>query len=116
MGLECGTLTNPSRGFPPTRWVGESGVIKLGMRFFQRLQLAHHRVVLGVGDFGRVEHVIQMLVMPQFLAQGLNFVGDAGQNGESLQFRRIRLRGSISANRNWLAVPILLLTMLTDHV
>ena len=88
---------------------------QLGMRGFQRLQLPHHRVVFGVGDLGRVQHVIQMLVVAQFLAQGLNFVGDA-QNGDSLQFRRIRLRGSVSVNRNWLAVPILLLTLLTYHV
>ena len=30
MGEEWRTLTKPSRGFPPTRWVGESGVIRSG--------------------------------------------------------------------------------------
>jgi hypothetical protein len=32
MGRECGTLANPSFGLPPTRCVGEAGVIHSGWR------------------------------------------------------------------------------------
>ena len=30
IGEECGSLVKPSRGAPPTRWVGESGVTSSG--------------------------------------------------------------------------------------
>ena len=33
----------------------------------------NHRVVFGVGDFGPVENVIQMLVASEFVAEGLDF-------------------------------------------
>ena len=48
MGELCRTLTKPSRGLPPTRCVGESGVASSGMLLLQILQLAHQRVVFGV--------------------------------------------------------------------
>ncbi len=43
------------------------------MRGFERLQFAHHRVVFGVGDFRRIEHIVQMLVAAQFFAQMFGF-------------------------------------------
>src|SRR5580693_8216876 len=46
---------------------------QLGVFGFQTLEFAHQRVVFGVGDFGRVEHVIQVLVVAQFPAKGLDF-------------------------------------------
>ena len=75
MGRECATFLKPSAGLPPTRWVGESGVSKLGVRGFDGLELVHQRVVLGVGDLGRVEDVIQVLVAAQFGAQLLGTLG-----------------------------------------
>ena len=42
---------------------------QLGMRRFKSLQFVHQRVVLGVGDLGRVENVVEMLVAAQFFAQ-----------------------------------------------
>jgi hypothetical protein len=48
------------------------------MRRFQRFELPYQRVEFSVGDLGRVQDVIQILVVPQLLAQGLNFVSDAG--------------------------------------
>jgi hypothetical protein len=49
---------------------------QLRMRFLQRLQLPHHRVVFRVADFRRVQYVIEIFVMAQFLAQSFDFVGD----------------------------------------
>src|ERR1035438_1708606 len=39
------------------------------MGCLQILQLPHHRVVLGVSYFGRVEHIVKVLVAPQLIAQ-----------------------------------------------
>ena len=47
---------------------------QLGMRRLQRLQLAHQRIVFGVGDFGRVQYVVQVLVVAQLLAQSVDFL------------------------------------------
>ena len=41
---------------------------QLRMGLLQDLQLAHHRVVLGVGNLGCVKHVVQMLVVTKLLA------------------------------------------------
>jgi hypothetical protein len=38
------------------------------MRVLESFELAHHGIVFGVGDFGRVEDVIEMFVAAQFLA------------------------------------------------
>ena len=76
IGDECATLTKPSRGLPPTRWVGESSVTNSGCAASSALQLPHHHVVLGVRDFRRVQHVIKILVMRNFLAQRFDFLGD----------------------------------------
>jgi YegS/Rv2252/BmrU family lipid kinase len=45
------------------------------VRPLQRLQLAHHRVVLGVGDLGLIHHVVPVLVMAQRLAETLDLLG-----------------------------------------
>ena len=75
MGELWRTLTNPSRGLPPTRWVGESGGGKLRMLGLERLQAAHQGVVFGVGDFGLVEDVVQVFVAAQLFAKRLDFAG-----------------------------------------
>jgi len=75
MGRECGVLTKPSRGLPPTRWVGES---ELGMLGFERLQAIRQRVVLRVGQFGRVEDVVQVLVAANLFAQRVDLLAGRG--------------------------------------
>ena len=52
-----------------TRCVGESGVTQLGMRGLEGLQLLEQRVVVGVGDLGRVEYVVGACVMLERRAQ-----------------------------------------------
>ncbi len=52
---------------------GRIGTRQLGMSFLQRLELAHQGVVFRVGDLGRVQHVIQVFVVAQLLAQILDF-------------------------------------------
>ena len=41
--------------------------------FFQRLQLAEHAVILGIGDFRIVENVVTIGVVRQLLAKSLDF-------------------------------------------
>ncbi len=43
---------------------------QLGMRGLELFQLVHQTIEFGVADFGIVEHVIAVLVMPNLLAQG----------------------------------------------
>ena len=63
IGTRCRTGANDAAGAPATRCVGESGVTSDGMLRFERLQLAEQRVVLGVADGRRVEHVVAMVVL-----------------------------------------------------
>ena len=53
---------------------GRIGREQLGMLGLDLLELAHHGVVLGVADFRLVQHVIQMFVMTQRLAQFFDFL------------------------------------------
>ncbi len=39
------------------------------MLFFERLQLAHQYVILGVRNLRRIHHVIQVFMMTYFIAQ-----------------------------------------------
>jgi hypothetical protein len=64
--------------FPAHPLSGRIRCDQLWMRRFQRFELPYQRVEFSVGDLGRVQDVIQILVVPQLLAQGLNFVSDAG--------------------------------------
>jgi hypothetical protein len=45
------------------------GCHQVGILFFERLQLAHQPVVLGVGDLRIVEHVVAIVVMLELRAQ-----------------------------------------------
>ncbi len=50
---------------------------------FKSAQLIHARVVLGVGPFGRIEDVIEILVVPKLVAQRVDalfggLIGGAG--------------------------------------
>ncbi len=76
MGEECGTLTNPSRGLPPTRCVGESGVMSEGCSALQILQLLHQLVEFRVADFGIVENVVEVLVVANLFAQSFDLLFD----------------------------------------
>ena len=76
MGEECRTLTNPSRGLPPTRCVGESGVISDGCSALQILQLLHQLVEFRVADLGIVENVIEIFVVADLLAQRFDLLFD----------------------------------------
>ena len=74
-------MTKPSRGLPPTRCVGESGVISSGCFGFQRLQLVHQAIEFGVADFGIVENVVAVLVIADLVAHSFQllleiFLGD----------------------------------------
>ena len=62
-------MRKPSRGLPPTRWVGESGVISSGCSVFELLQLNHELVEFGVVNFGIVEDVVAVFVVADFFAQ-----------------------------------------------
>ena len=62
----------PSRGFAADALGGRIRSEQFGMLGFQRLELAHQRVVFGVGDLRIVEHVILMFVVAQFLAELLD--------------------------------------------
>ena len=92
MGEECGTLTNPSRGLPPTRCVGESGVTSDGMLGFQILQLLHQLVEIGVADFGIVEDVVEILVVANLLAQSLDLFFDVFRAGIAEDYRQNKSR------------------------
>jgi hypothetical protein len=61
MGELCATLTKPSRQF--------------GVADLQLGQLPHQRIVVGVADFGLVEHVVQVFVPAKQLPELANFRG-----------------------------------------
>ena len=62
---------------------GGIGSDEFGMGVFEPLQFAHQGVVLGVGDFGRVEHVVLVLVVTDLRAERFNFLGD-GAHGDAI--------------------------------
>ena len=61
------TLLNSSIGAPPTRCVGEFGMLRL-----QILKAAHHLIKIVVADLGRLE-VVQPIVALELRAQLVNF-------------------------------------------
>ena len=63
IGVSCRTVPSSSRGGPPTRWVGLSGVDQIGILLLDREQLALEHVELGVGDDRIVEHVVAVIVL-----------------------------------------------------
>ena len=69
IGTACLTAAKPSSTAPITRCVGESGGAQLRVLSLDRLQLLEQPVVLGVGDFRRVEHVVAVRVALQQRAQ-----------------------------------------------
>ena len=80
IGSRWRTWTKRSPGRPPTRWVGESGVISAGILGLERAQLVQQRVVLVVAD----RRVVVLVV-------GLVVAGDLGAElGRALCARRGR--------------------------
>ena len=70
MGTRCRTSLRTGRaGPPPTVWVGESGVTRVGMAGLEVPQLADQEVELGVGDLRRVQRVVPLVVVGDELAQ-----------------------------------------------
>ena len=73
MGVECGILTKPSRGLPPTRWVGECSGDQLGMLASRAPSVrCTEAIELSVADLGIVEHVVAVLVVADFFAQRID--------------------------------------------
>ena len=62
MGLGCWTDSNVVRGSAPTRWLGESGVTRLGCCSSRARRLLIRAVVLVIRDDRIVEHVVAMVV------------------------------------------------------
>ena len=54
---------------------GRVGGEQLGMRGLEALELVHQRVVLGVGDLGGVENVVEVLVAAEIGAELLGALG-----------------------------------------
>ena len=79
-------MTNPSRGLPPTRCVGESGVTSVGMLGLEILQLLHQLVEVGVADFGIVENVVEVLVVANLFAQSVNLFFDVFYGGHRADY------------------------------
>jgi diacylglycerol kinase (ATP) len=55
---------------------GGVGRDQLGVRLLNRGQLSHESVVLGVGDFGLIEDIVEMLVPPQLFAEIFDLLAD----------------------------------------
>ena len=72
IGARCGTGANRSAGVAPTRCVGESGVISSGNRSSSWSSSRDQLVVVGVGDLRRVEHVVQVAVLVDLVAELLD--------------------------------------------
>ena len=99
MGEECATLTKPSRGLPPTRCVGESGVISSGCSRLELLQLVHQLVEFGVADFRIVEHVIAVLVMANLVSEIFKLGLDIAGRGAHTGLHYIEMAGSFCVHR-----------------
>ena len=71
-GTRCSTMPKVSTGAPPTRCVGESGVISSGWRASSVAQFDHELVEVGVGDLGLVEDEVAVLVVGDLRAELLD--------------------------------------------
>ena len=71
IGVECRTLANWPLTWPPTRWVGESGVISSGCLDSSSISSSIRRSNSASVISGDVEHVIAMLVVANLVAQGV---------------------------------------------
>ena len=69
MGREWRTFWKPSRRLAADALRGRVGRDELGVVGLEPLELVHERVVFGVGNFGRVEDVVEVLVVAQLMAQ-----------------------------------------------
>src|SRR5215470_13686796 len=61
---------------------GRIGRNQLGVLLFQSFQLVHQLVKFGVGDFGSVEHVVEVLVVADLFAEGVDLFVERGHYGE----------------------------------
>ena len=58
-----------------------------GIFFLDALKLAYEVVVLGVGDGGLVEDVVEMLVVTDLVAEGVEFIEFRNANSWNIVFR-----------------------------
>ena len=75
IGVECCTLANWPLTCPPTRWVGESGVISSG--YFDSNSISwsiRQAIEFRVADFRVVEDVVTVLVVADLVAQSVEFL------------------------------------------
>src|ERR1700682_3469333 len=80
---------------------------ELRIRGFQPLKLLHHPVKLGVGDFRFIEHVLQILVLAEIIAQLFDLFGGLRALYHSASLKRTKRTFSIqcvSRPRNWMSM------------
>src|SRR5208283_2618784 len=65
---------------------------ELSMLRLQPFQLVHERVKLRVGNFGGVQHVVAILVVPDFFAKGFDLLLDDGTRHDWEIIVRLELR------------------------
>ena len=100
MGELWRTLTKPFARLAADalrRGIGRGEVRVLGL---QRLQPAHQGVVLGIGDFGLVGHVVQVLVAAQLFAKRFDFARGIFHRPLNYNLTRNRENIPIAAYRN----------------
>ena len=75
MGRLWVSLASDVAAMAPTRWVGLSGALELGMGGLERLELAEEAVVLRVRDLRRVVDVVGVIGALDLLAQARDLLG-----------------------------------------
>src|SRR5260370_5356319 len=86
---------------------------ELRMLRLEPLELVHHLVEVGIRNFRGIEHVIAILVVPDFLAQSFDFFLDVGtghdwgiievlSSGSQLSVKPVPCRFHSAGWRPWL--------------
>ena len=81
---------------------GGVGRDEFGMGRFERTQAIVERIVPGVGELGRVEHIVEMLVAAQLLAQGFDLLAGGGfgrHSGMIIESAGLPGRGTLRRRR-----------------
>ncbi len=69
MGRECATLRKPSLRLAAHTLRGRIRRDQLGVGCLKRFQLLHQAIKVRITQFGRIQHVIKVLVAADFIAQ-----------------------------------------------
>src|SRR4029077_4708400 len=78
---------------------------KFRMRGLQLLEFFHHPVKLDIGDFRLIEHVVEILVPADLVAQFFDLFGDGSALYHWASLKRTKRRVSIQCvplPRNWM--------------